>query len=200
MRNNKFLLVLLIMILLVSVTSCYSTISESQWENAVSKETLSNCMIEQTEASDIDNKFYKTIVKIDNGIIYAREETYYKDEVTISKEAYIYETETGIGIELVYDETKQLWEKYEYDDDLEDVNEFINMINGLKYNEFTYDEQGSYYSMSDNGEEHRLYFSGQKIVKYETVIILFSRVMACEFSSYGEVELTLPSESEISPY
>lgn len=194
---KKHIIVLILLILLTTLTSCDSKVDEKTWSLAFSKETFQNCKIVATYGGNGIEDSERYTLKFDDNIVYSLEEEVYYDggSFELDEEEYLYTDSDNVTWWYWYDTDERQWYKeidekpsYSFLDDI------LTNIAHL-YELFEYDEENEYYKKVSEDQIIIVYFEKDKVSKIKRTYYTedYSETVIIEFSDYGKINLFLPS-------
>lgn len=197
MKLYKLIICVLTLILSLMITSCNSSVTLDEWNDAVKIENFENVVVKFSETDGNGEVLYQNIIKFDENIIYGYSDMPKENGEVEQLQKYLYQDETGTW-ELEYDSVDKIWYKHSDHYMYEDVKYFFYTIREYQYSEFTYDENEHCYFAKINGYNTYIYFTNGKISKIVNKLLNGTNESEVyEFSSYNKVTLELPNESEI---
>lgn len=194
---KKHIIVLILLILLTTLTSCDSKVDEKTWSLAFSKETFQNCKIVGTYGANGIEDSERYTLKFDDNIVYSLEEEVYYDggSFELDEEEYLYTDSDNVTWWYWYDTDERQWYKeIEENPSYSFLDDILNNIAHL-YELFEYDEENEYYKKVSEDQIIIVYFEKDKVSKIKRTYYTedYSETVIIEFSDYGKINLSLPS-------
>lgn len=194
---KKHIIVLILLILLTTLTSCDSKVDEKTWSLAFSKETLQNCKIVGTYGANGIEDSERYTLKFDDNIVYSLEEEVYYDggSFELDEEEYLYTDSDNVTWWYWYDTDERQWYKeIEENPSYSFLDDILTNIAHL-YELFEYDEENEYYKKVSEDQIIIVYFEKDKVSKIKRTYYTedYSETVIIEFSDYGKINLSLPS-------
>ena len=194
---KKHIIVLILLILLTTLTSCDSKVDEKTWSLAFSKETFQNCKIVGTYGENGIEDSERYTLKFDDNIVYSLEEEVYYDggSFELDEEEYLYTDSDNVTWWYWYDTDERQWYKeIEENPSYSFLDDILTNIAHL-YELIEYDEENEYYKKVIEDQIIIVYFEKDKVSKIKRTYYTedYSETVIIEFSDYGKINLSLPS-------